>query len=182
MKGSKILFEDLFCFLFVNIQASCCLGEREVVSSCTRLGRLALGLRAHPSACLLASRFCGRGLRHGVFCRKALTAGWWMTNQAAFSGAAKLRLSRGRLELGALAGGSPARRLWVTVPPGWSRRRTLTMVSCLCFSCGQPWSSGCGWLGWPCWLPSSCVPALSLGSARGPGGCRPPLWSCHAGT
>lgn len=52
MKGSKILFEGLFCFLFVNIQASCCLGEREVVSGCTRLGRLAWG--SGPSLRLLA--------------------------------------------------------------------------------------------------------------------------------
>lgn len=52
-----------------------------------------------------------------MFCRKALTAGWWMTNEAAFSGATKLRLLRGRLELGAPAGGSPARRPRATVPP-----------------------------------------------------------------
>ena len=38
LKGSKILFEGLFCFLFVNIQASGCLGEREVVFDGTRLG------------------------------------------------------------------------------------------------------------------------------------------------
>ena len=43
-KGSKILFEGLFCFLFVNIQASRCPGEREVVFGCTGFGRLALGL------------------------------------------------------------------------------------------------------------------------------------------
>lgn len=41
-----------------------------------------------------------------------------MTDEAAFSGAAKLRLSRGRLELGALAGGPLVRR---PVPPAGPR-------------------------------------------------------------
>ena len=110
---------------------------------------LALGLHARPSACLLASRFFGRGLRHGVFCRKALTAGWWMTNEVAFSGAAKLRLSRGRLERGALAGGSPARRPRATVPlagPGAALSRWNHAFASLAVGHGPPVMVGSGGL------------------------------------
>ena len=146
MKGSKILFEGLFCFLFVNIQASHCPGESEVVSGCTRFGRLALGLRSRPFACSLASWLFGRGLRHCVFCRKALTAGWWMTNEVAFSGAAKLRLSRGRLELGALAGGRLARRPGPPAGPGAAVSRWNHAFASLAVGHGPPVVVGSGGL------------------------------------
>ena len=146
MKGSKILFEGLFCFLFVNIQASHCPGESEVVSGCTRFGRLALGLRSRPFACSLASWFFGRGLRHCVFCRKALTAGWWMTNEVAFSGAAKLRLSRGRLELGTLAGGRLARRPGPPAGPGAAVSRWNHAFASLAVGHGPPVVVGSGGL------------------------------------
>lgn len=173
-------------FLFLNIEVSSHPGQKgsgvllhEVWGASLGAPSLSLSPACWPRGFLCCT------IRHCVVCRRR--SRWLVDNAAAFSGAAKLRLLRGDVELAAdqLVGGPKA----VGTQSGrsgvaasrWPSRGGLRMESCLCFSCGRPSFSGCGWPAPPCWLPSSCVPGLSPGSARGPGGRLPQLSSCPAG-
>lgn len=108
LKGSKNLFAGL-SFLFLNIHVSCRPGKQgssvllhELVGAC--LGALSLSLlpACWPQGFLLwVKTLCV--LQEGVH-------GWLVDNEVAFSGAAKLRLLRDRVELRALAVGQLVRR------------------------------------------------------------------------
>lgn len=97
--------------------------------------------------------FLHQGIRHFVFYRKALMAGWQVRCGGGLEG-----------------------------PPSPRQLCHLRMGSCLCFSSGQPWFYGCGWLWLPSWLLSSSAPGWFLGFAHDPGGCLLLLRSSQAGT
>lgn len=100
-KGSNALFYSQAFFVW-NTQVSCRPEEREAVSGCKRLW-------ASPWGCpsLLPARAQAPLLWDKALCVLQEGAHGWLVDLAAFSGAAKLRRLRGRVELGSLARKQP---------------------------------------------------------------------------
>lgn len=77
LKGSNALFySQAFC---LDTQVSCRPEKREAVSACKRFWASHWG--SVPPLCPLLARLPCCGIRHCVFCKRVLTAGWWTTRR-----------------------------------------------------------------------------------------------------
>lgn len=80
-KGQKLYSQAFFCLLLLNTQVSCRPGKKGSGVLLCEVWGAGLGLSVPIFHLLTGPRFLRCGIRHCVFYKKALAAGWWMTRR-----------------------------------------------------------------------------------------------------